>query len=206
MKDAKMSCQQLIVLRFLVVVGLLLIIIIIGSTCGADAKSSQLSRSQRGIGVRDGQVDRHVRELKERLIPLTVDNLLVVPNYLKALLHHIHVLIHAMAHGKDTLEHLQEARVGTRGGGSTTTLGSARRSNNWRSRCCVVSPWILGHCGAKRLMCYILVKLLMCHHLNHAMNVGSKSTRSQWVGGNVSYLIHYVLKHIKPYRLRESIK
>jgi hypothetical protein len=37
----------------------------------------------------DGWEDKHVRELKKRLIPLTMDNFLVAPNYLKELIHHI---------------------------------------------------------------------------------------------------------------------
>jgi hypothetical protein len=50
----------LIVLHLLVIIGgLLIIIIIVGSTRRTDAKSSQLSKSQRGIGVRDGWEDRH---------------------------------------------------------------------------------------------------------------------------------------------------
>jgi hypothetical protein len=48
MKEAKMSCQLLIVLRLLIAVGLLIIIIvvIVGIMSGTDAKSSQLSKSQ----------------------------------------------------------------------------------------------------------------------------------------------------------------
>jgi hypothetical protein len=69
-----------------------------------------------------------------------------------------------------------------------------------------MSPWILGNCEAKRLMCDILVELLMGHHLNHILNVGSKSTRSLRVGGYVPNLIHDVLKHIKLLMLHERIK
>jgi hypothetical protein len=134
-----------------------------------------------------------------------MNDLLVAMNNLHLLLHHIHVLIYSMTHGKDTSEHLQNPNVGT-GGGGTTTVGSVRRSHSWRRRSCAMNPWILGSSGVKRLMCDILVELLMCHHLNHALNIGSKSTRSLRVGGNVSYLIHYVLKHIKPLMLHESIK
>jgi hypothetical protein len=129
--------------------------------------------------VGDRREDSHVGELKERLIPLIVDNPLVVRNYLKALLHHIHALIRVMTHGNSTPEHLQEAGVGTRRGGGTITVGSVRRSHSWRRRSNVVSPWILGHYGEKGLMSDILVELLMCHHLDHALNVGCKSTRSQ---------------------------
>jgi hypothetical protein len=56
---------------------------------------------------------------------LTVNDLLVAANNLHALLHHINTLIGAGAHGKDTLEHLQKAGVGTSGGGGTTATGSA---------------------------------------------------------------------------------
>jgi hypothetical protein len=126
-----MPHQLLIILHLLVVIGFLfIIIIVVGSTCRADAKSSQLSRSQRGIWFGDGWVDRHARELKKRLILLTVNDLLVAPDDLNALLHHLHVLICVTAYGKDTLEHLQDAEVGARGGGGTTTAGSAGRSHN----------------------------------------------------------------------------
>jgi hypothetical protein len=68
-----MPRQLLVIFHLHVIVGLLNIIIIVaGDTSGIDAKSSQLSRSQR-----DGWEDRDVRELKERLIPLTMDDLLV---------------------------------------------------------------------------------------------------------------------------------
>jgi hypothetical protein len=110
--------ELLIVIHLLIVVGgllLIIIVVIVGSTSGTNAKSSQLSRSQRGIGVVNGRVDGHSREPKKWLIPRTMDNLLVAPNYLKALLHHIHALICVGAHSKHALEHLQEARVGARG-------------------------------------------------------------------------------------------
>jgi hypothetical protein len=84
----------------------------------ANAKSSQLSRSQRAIGVGDGREDRDVGELLEQLIPLAVNNLLVAPHNLKALIHDIQTLISAPACGKDTLEHLQDARVGSRSRGA----------------------------------------------------------------------------------------
>jgi hypothetical protein len=76
--------------------GLLLLIITIAvvNTSRTNTKSSQLSRSQRVKGVRDGWLDRDVRELKDWLIPLTVDSLLVAPHNLKALLQHIQALIH----------------------------------------------------------------------------------------------------------------
>jgi hypothetical protein len=68
-----MPYQLLIIFHLHVIVGLLnIIIVVVGDTSGTDAKSSQLSRSQR-----DRWEDRDVRELKERLIPLTMDDLLV---------------------------------------------------------------------------------------------------------------------------------
>jgi hypothetical protein len=202
-------CGLLVILHLLIVIGGLLLLIIIGSgrsTRGSHAKSGQLSRSQWGIGVINGRVDGHVLELKKRLIPLTVDNLLVAPNDLNALLHHIHALICAVAHGKDTTEHLQNPGVGARGGGGTTAAGSASRSHGWRRRRRAMGPWILGNGWMKCLMCSILVELLMCHHLNHALNIGSKSTRSLRIGGNVPYLIHYVVEYIKLLMLHERIK
>jgi hypothetical protein len=69
-----------------------------------------------------------------------------------------------------------------------------------------MSHRILRHCGAKWLMLDILVELLMCHHLNHELNVWSKSTRSRMVCGNVSYLIHNVLKNIKACGIHYSIQ
>jgi ABC-type antimicrobial peptide transport system ATPase subunit len=72
----------------------------------ANAKSNQLGRSQRAIGVGDGREDRDVMELLERLVPLAVNNLLVVSHNLKALIHHIQTLISVLACGKDTSEHL----------------------------------------------------------------------------------------------------
>jgi hypothetical protein len=146
--EAKMRSRLLIVLRLLVIVGLLLIVIIVKNTSMANAKSSQLGRSQRVVGIRDGREDRYVWKLQERLIPLAVNNLLVAPHNLKALIHHIHALIRELACGKDTPEHLQNARVGTRSRGGTTTAGSAGRSSS-SGRTSTRSPWILGHCGAK---------------------------------------------------------
>jgi hypothetical protein len=69
-----------------------------------------------------------------------------------------------------------------------------------------MSPGILGYCGAKRVMPHILLELLMCHHLNHVLNIGCKSTQSELVGGNVPNLIYNVLKHIKPLMLHECIQ
>jgi hypothetical protein len=135
-----------------------------------------------------------------------VDNLLVVPNELNALLHHIHELICAAAHGEDTSDHLQNPSVGAGGGGRTTAMGSVSRSHDWRWRRRAMSPWIFGNYWMKRLMCNILVELLMCYHLNRALNIGSKFIRSLRVGGYVPYLIHYVVEHIKPLMLHVRIK
>jgi hypothetical protein len=54
-----------------------------------NAKSSQLGRCQRAVGVRDGREDRDIGELLEWLVPLAVNNLLVALHNLKALIHHI---------------------------------------------------------------------------------------------------------------------
>jgi hypothetical protein len=210
LKEVQAPRQLLIILCLIVVIGDLLIIIVIivivrRSIRGAHAKGSQLSRSQGGIGVDDRWIDGHVGELKKRLIPLIVNDLLVAVDNQHALLYHIQTLIYEAAHVEDTLEHLQESGDGARGGVGTTTVGSVSRSHSWRRRRSAMSPWILGNCGAKRLMCNVLVKFLMSHHLNHALNVGSKSTRSLRVYGNVPYLIHDVVKHIKPFMLHESI-
>jgi hypothetical protein len=67
------------VLRFLIIVDLRLIVIVRRNTSRTNAKSSQLSRSQRAVGVGDGWEDRDVGELLEWLVPLAVNNLLVVP-------------------------------------------------------------------------------------------------------------------------------
>jgi hypothetical protein len=116
--------------------------------------------SQRAVGVGDRWEDRDVGELLERLIPLAVNNLLVAPHNLKALILHIQTLISASACGKDTLERLQDAGVGSRSRGGTTTMGSVRRSSR---RTSTRSPWILGHCRTKRVMTHILVELLLRH-------------------------------------------
>jgi hypothetical protein len=126
----KMPRHLLIVLHLLIVVGLhIIIIIVVVNSSRTNTKGSQLSRSQRGIGVGDGWKDRDVRELKKWLIPLAVNDLLVAPNNLQALLHDIHVLIHAPAHSKYASKHLQKARVGAGGRGGTTATSSARRSH-----------------------------------------------------------------------------
>jgi hypothetical protein len=137
----------------------------------------------------------NVRELLERLIPLAVNNLLVAPHNLWALIHHIQTLISALTCGKDTLEHLQDAEVGSRSGGGTATVGSARWSCSRSSgRTSTRSPWILGHCRAKRVMMQILVELLLCDRHNHELNVWSKATRFERVGGYVPYLIYNLLE------------
>jgi hypothetical protein len=64
-------------------------------------------------------------------------------------------------------------------------------------------PWIPRHCWAKRVMAHILVELLLRHRLNHELNVWTKATGSEWVGGYVPYLVHNVLKNIKAHWLHE---
>jgi hypothetical protein len=112
-------------------------------------------------------------------------------------------LISALTYDKDTPEHLQDVGVGSRSGGGTTTAGSARRSSR---RTNTRSPWILGHCMAKSVMTHILVELLLRHRFNHKLNIWSKTTGSERVGGYVSYLIHNVLEDVKVHRLHESIQ
>jgi hypothetical protein len=114
--------------------------------------------------VEDGREDRDIGELLEWLIPLTVNNLLVMPHNLKALIHHIQMLISAPTCDKDTSKHLQDAGVGSGSRGGTTTTGRVRRSSNRSSkRTSTRIPWILGHYRAKRVMTHILVELLLCH-------------------------------------------
>jgi hypothetical protein len=120
-----MQCRLLIVLRLLIVVGLLLIIIVVGNTSGSNAEGNQLGRSQRGLGAGDGREDWYIRKLLKRLISLAVNDLLIAPHNLKALIQHIHALIHEPACGKATPEHLQDVGAGTSCGGGTTTVGSA---------------------------------------------------------------------------------
>jgi hypothetical protein len=96
-----------------------------------------------------------------------VNNLLVPVKNVYAAIYNIHALVGAMAHSKDTLEHLQEARVITRGGGGgTTAASSVRRSSIWRRRG-VVADWSLGNSRAKKLMCHILIEPFMSHRLDH---------------------------------------
>jgi hypothetical protein len=88
----------------------------------------------------------------------------------------------------------------------TTIAGSVSRSHDWGRRAGTMSPRILGHGGTKRRMLDIVVELLMCHHLNHILNVWTKSTRSSRVGGDVPNLINNILKNIKVHELHESIQ
>jgi hypothetical protein len=104
--EAKMRCQLLIVLRLLIVDGLLLIIIIIRNMSRANTEGSQLGRSQRGVGVGDRWKDRNIGKLQEQLIPLSMNDLLVAPHNLQALLHDIQAMIHVLTHHKDASEHL----------------------------------------------------------------------------------------------------
>jgi hypothetical protein len=140
-----------------------------------------------------------------RLIPLAVNNLLVVRWNVHAVLHHIHALICVMAHSKDTSEHLQEAEVGAGGGGGTTTAGSVRRSYIQRRRGVAVD-WSLRNIRVKSVMCHILVEPFVSHRLDHAHDIGSKSTRSERVDGYVLNFIHNVVKDIKVLILHEGVK
>jgi hypothetical protein len=132
-----------------------------------------------------------------------VNNLLVALHNLKVLIHHIQTLISAPACGKDTLEHLQDARVGSRSKAGTTTAGSVSRSSR---RTSTRSPWILGHYRVKRVMMHILVKLLLRHRLNHKLNVWSKAIGSERAGGYVPYLIYNILEDVEAHWLHESIQ
>jgi hypothetical protein len=114
-----------------------------------NAEGSQLSRSQRDIGVRVGWEDRGVGELLEWLVPLAMNNFLAAPHNLQVLLHDIQSLIRASTYRKDASEHLQKATVGAGGRRVTTAVGSVRRSSR---RTSTRSPRILWHCGAKRIM------------------------------------------------------
>jgi hypothetical protein len=85
-------------------------------------------------------------------------------------------------------------------------MGSESRSHNWGRRAGTMSPRLLGHGETKRCMLDVLVELLMCHHLNHILNVWTKSTRSHRVGGDVPNLINNILKNIKAHGLHESMQ
>jgi hypothetical protein len=135
-----------------------------------------------------------------------VNNLLVLAKNVYAEIHNIHVLVGAMAHDKDTPEHLQEVEVRTGGrGGGTTAVGSTRRSYIQR-RGGVAADWSLGKSRAKRLMCRILIEPFMSHHLDHAYDIGRKSTRSKRVDSHVPNLVHYVVKEIKVPILHDGVK
>jgi hypothetical protein len=196
-----MRCRLLVILHLLIIVGLLLAIII-GNMSRANAEVSQLDRSQWGIGVGDGREDRDVRELLEQLIPLAVNNLLVVLHNLQVLFHDIQALIRAPTHHKDASGHLQKAVVGAGGRRGTTAASTVRRSSRKTS---TRSPHILWHYGVKRIMSWVMVEFLLGHHLNHVLNIWSKATWSKRFGGYVSYLIYNVLKDVKAHRLDESI-
>jgi hypothetical protein len=55
-------------------------------------------------------------------------------------------------------------------------------------------------------MTYILVELLQRHRLNYKLNVWSKATGSERVGGYIPYLVYNVLEYIKAHWLHESIQ
>jgi hypothetical protein len=124
--EVKVLHRLLVILHLLIIVGLLPIVVIIRNMSKANAKATQLDKSQQGVGVRDGQEDRYIGKLQERLVPLTVDNLLLVPYNLYVLLHDVHALIREPTHHKNASEHLQEATVGVGGRRGTTAVGSAR--------------------------------------------------------------------------------
>jgi hypothetical protein len=121
-----MRCRLLVILRLLIITGQLLIIIIVRNMSRANAEGSKLGRSLRGVGVRDRREDRNIRKLQERLIPLVMNDLLVAPHNLQALLHDIQALIHVLTHRKDAFEHLQKSALGVGGRRGTTAAGSAR--------------------------------------------------------------------------------
>jgi hypothetical protein len=134
-----------------------------------------------------------------------VNDILVAVNNVEVALHHIHALICAMAHSKDTLKHFQETGVGAGEGGGTTATGSASMSHIWKRRN-VMTSWTFQNCRAKRLMCRILIEPLICHHLDHAHNIRRESTRSLRVDSNIPYLIDDVVKSIKVLILHYSMK
>jgi hypothetical protein len=87
----------LIVLYCLIIIGIIIIIVISRaadsrSTGGAYTKSGKLIRSQRDIGVRYGRVDRLLRKLNKRVIPLTMNNLLSPMKNVDATLHRSRIL------------------------------------------------------------------------------------------------------------------
>jgi hypothetical protein len=54
-------------------------------------------------------------------------------------------------------------------------------------------------------MCHILIEPFMIHHLDHAYDIESKSTRSERVDGYVPNLIHDIVKDIKVLILHEGV-
>jgi hypothetical protein len=70
----------------------------------------------------------------------------------------------------------------------------------------VTVSWTLQNYRAKGLRCRILIEPLMCHHLDHAYNIRSESTRSLRDDNNVLYLINDVVKDNKVLILHDSIK
>jgi hypothetical protein len=68
----------------------------------------------------------NVGKLQERLISLAMNDFMVAPHNLHALLYDIQALIRALTHRKDASEHLQKAVVGAGGRRGTPAAGSAR--------------------------------------------------------------------------------
>jgi hypothetical protein len=100
-----MQCRLLIIIHLLIVVGLLLIVII-KNMSRSNTEGSQLGRSQQGVGVRDEREDRNVRKLQKWLVLLAMNDLLIAPHNLQALLHDIQAPIRAPTYRKDASEHL----------------------------------------------------------------------------------------------------
>jgi hypothetical protein len=73
--EVQKQSRLLIILHLLVIGSLRLIVVIGRNTSRANTKSSQLGRSQGAIG--------DIRKLLERLVPLAVNNHLVVPHNLR---------------------------------------------------------------------------------------------------------------------------
>jgi hypothetical protein len=103
-----------------------------------------------------------------------MNDVLVPPEDVGAVLMDIHALVGAMTHGEESMKHLQDAGVSSRGGRGTTIVGRVSRGYMQRRRGAVDRK--LGKSRAKRLMCHILVEPLMSHRLNHAHDEGSKAT------------------------------
>jgi hypothetical protein len=198
--------RHLIIIFFFIIV--IAIIIIVGgrrSMRNAYTKGGQLGLSQQAVGVRDDWVDWVLGELNKRVIPLAVDDGLVLPKDVGAGLKSIHALVGTTTHGKDTPKHLQDAEVNTRGVRGTTTTGRVRRDYIWRGRGTSLDL-NLGKSRTKGLMGDMLHKLLVGHHLDHAHDEGSESRRSERVDWDVSYLIGDVVKGVEVLILRDGIK